>query len=407
MSTSAERPGSPGSRLRPPVALAVYASASVAFMVAASAPTPLYRLYQQAWGFSSTVLTVVFSAYALVLLLTLLVLGRLSDYIGRRPLILLALGLQSVAMGLFLVAGDAEGLLAARMVQGAATGAATAALGAALLDLGQERGALINGLAPMVGMGLGAIGSTALVALAPAPLRTVFALLLAIFLALFALVWRAPETVARRAGAMASLRPRISVPRQVRAALLSVTPANTAVWMLGGLYLSLMPSLVASVMRTDSPWLAGFVVAGLTLSGAAGGLVVRGWATFSILLAGELALGAGLLAVLFGINMGAGTALLLGSICAGFGFGTTFLGAVRSIMPLALPNERGALMGAFYLQSYLSNSVPTMAAGYLAQRVGVLPAANIYGAVILVLVLLSLALLWRRRSRRQGHPEAC
>ena len=141
-------------------------------------------------------------------------------------------------------------------------------MGAALLDLHRERGALINGISPMIGMAAGALGSTALLVHAPDPLHTVYALLLALFLLALALLWRVPETATRRDGAWASLRPASPMPPQARKALLGVTPANVAVWMLGGFYLSLMPSLIVSATQARSPWLGGFAVTALTLSGA-------------------------------------------------------------------------------------------------------------------------------------------
>ena len=154
-------------------ATAFHAFVLMSFLAASAAPTPLYRVYQQEWGFSATLLTVVFGAYALALLTALLTAGRLSDHIGRRPVIALALLLQSVAMCGFLLASGPGWLVGARLLQGAATGLATASVGAALLDLHRERGALINGISPMIGMAAGALGSTALLVHAPDPLHTV------------------------------------------------------------------------------------------------------------------------------------------------------------------------------------------------------------------------------------------
>ena len=313
-------------------ATAFHAFVLMSFLAASAAPTPLYRVYQQEWGFSATLLTVVFGAYALALLTALLTAGRLSDHIGRRPVIALALLLQSVAMCGFLLASGPGWLVGARLLQGAATGLATASVGAALLDLHRERGALINGISPMIGMAAGALGSTALLVHAPDPLHTVYALLLALFLLALALLWRVPETATRRDGAWASLRPRITVPPQARKALLGVTPANVAVWMLGGFYLSLMPSLIVSATQARSPWLGGFAVTALTLSGALAIALValRRVGTFRTLLSGEIALASGLLLILIAANAGYPALLLAGSIVAGLGFGATFLGAVRT-----------------------------------------------------------------------------
>lgn len=380
-------------------ATAFHAFVLMSFLAASAAPTPLYRVYQQEWGFSATLLTVVFGAYALALLTALLTAGRLSDHIGRRPVIALALLLQSVAMCGFLLASGPGWLVGARLLQGAATGLATASVGAALLDLNRERGALINGISPMIGMAAGALGSTALLVHAPDPLHTVYALLLALFLLALALLWRVPETATRRDGAWASLRPRITVPPQARKALLGVTPANVAVWMLGGFYLSLMPSLIVSATQARSPWLGGFAVTALTLSGALAIALValRRVGTFRTLLSGEIALASGLLLILIAANAGYPALLLAGSIVAGLGFGATFLGAVRTVLPLAEPHERAGLMGAFYVESYLANSVPTMIAGYMAQRAGLLAAADAYGAIILALAMAAIVLAVTRR----------
>jgi len=283
---------------------------------------------------------------------------------------------------------------------------ATAAVGAALLDLGQQRGALINSIAPLIGMACGAMGSTALVVYTAGSLQTVYVLLLVVFLVALALTWLAPETTTSRQGAWTSLRPTLAVPSQARRALLSVTPANVAVWMLGGFYLSLMPSLIVAATHLTTPWLGGGVVAALTLTGAVAVLAARQLGTLLTLLCGEVALVTGVIILLLGANQGNAPSLLLGSVIAGLGFGASFLGAVRSVLPLAKPHERAALMGVFYIESYLANSVPTIAIGYLAQKTGLLPATNAYGAVILVLAVLAIVSLFKQRTLKdQGKQK--
>lgn len=133
------------------------------FLAASSAPTPLYASYQQAWGFSTFWLTWVFAVYAFALLVALLVGGRLSDHLGRRPVILAALLLEAGAMLLFHQAHGLVDLVLARALQGLATGIATSALGAALLDVDGERGPWLNSLTPLLGMALGALGCGLLV----------------------------------------------------------------------------------------------------------------------------------------------------------------------------------------------------------------------------------------------------
>ena len=59
---------------------------------ASSTPSPLYAVYAAQWHFSSITLTAIFGVYALALLAALLTTGRLSDHLGRRPVVLAGRG---------------------------------------------------------------------------------------------------------------------------------------------------------------------------------------------------------------------------------------------------------------------------------------------------------------------------
>src|SRR4030081_3605616 len=154
----------------------------VLFAAAASSPTPLYVVYQKEWGFPNSTLTVIFAVYVLGLIGSLLVLGALSDHVGRRPVLAAAIALEAVSFVLFFVAGDVNVLLVARVAQGIATGAAFSTIGATLAHQtpphSPGRAGLVNSVAPVSGLALGSVGCGALVQFAPAPTHLVFALLL-------------------------------------------------------------------------------------------------------------------------------------------------------------------------------------------------------------------------------------
>ena len=234
------------------------------FFAASSAPTPLYHVYQQAWGFSSALLTLIFAVYALSLLATLLVFGSLSDYLGRRPVIFAALVLEILSLLLFIGATDVSWLIAARVLQGIATGIATSALGAAMLDTSQTQGPLINSIAPMFGMALGALGTSALVEYAPMPLTLAYLLLLAAFVLQALYLLRVGETVTPQPGVLETLKPALSVPTRARSTLLLILPADIAAWALGGFFLSLAPSLLAAATGSTSVLNGGLAVAALS-----------------------------------------------------------------------------------------------------------------------------------------------
>ncbi|GHF18616.1 hypothetical protein GCM10014715_86920 [Streptomyces spiralis] len=180
-------------------AFSAVAAVFVLFLAASSSPSPLYAVYQQQWQFTAWVLTVVFALYVVGMLGSLLVIGALSDYLGRRPVLAAAIGLEMVALALFLSAGNVFVLSVARLLQGIATGAATTTLSATLVDLepshARGRAGVVTSVAPLTGLALGALGSGVLVEFGPAPTRLVYALL---FGAMALARWSSPSCRRRR-----------------------------------------------------------------------------------------------------------------------------------------------------------------------------------------------------------------
>lgn len=369
----------------PQAALWLLASIVVSFLAASSAPSPLYALYREAWGFSALTLTLVFASYALALLGALLVLGSWSDYRGRRSVLIGALVLEMGATVLFWCADSVPWLLAARVLQGLATGIATSTLSAALIDLDRDRGALLNSVAPMVGMALGSLGSSVLVQFAPAPTQLVFECLLVLFALQTGAALALSETVTRRHMPWRTLLPRIALPAQARPTLLRILPVNTAQWALGGFYLSLGPSLARLVTGSQQPIVGGALITCLVLTGAVAILLVRQRPAHTALLGGTLALGLGLAITLIGMVLPSGAALFGGTVVAGLGFGAAFNGSVRSLVSLAQPEERGALMAGFFSLSYLAFSVPAVLAGLAVGVFGLAAAALGFGLALLAL----------------------
>uniref|UniRef100_UPI003BA98A5E MFS transporter n=1 Tax=Stappia sp. TaxID=1870903 RepID=UPI003BA98A5E len=354
---------------------------------AAAAPTPLYRVYQQLWAVSPVLISLIFAVYAFALLAALLVAGSLSDHVGRRPVIVTALLIQICAMATFLGADGPTWLLAARILQGIATGLAASSLAAAIVDLDQAGGPTINSLAPLAGMGLGALVSGALVALAPAPTHLIYALLLALNVLQVLVVLRAPETGTRRPGALASLDPRIAIPPTSRTALLRVTPFNASLWTLCGFFMSLVPSVAAGATGIESPLLGGALAALLMLSGATAVFSQRRRPPARLRDIGVVGVAVGVALLLAGIMTGGLALLIAGTLFAGFGVGASFAAVTRSLLPLAEPDKRAELLAAFYVECYLAFSLPAIGAGFLVRAFGVVTTAEIFSTAVLAMVL--------------------
>lgn len=370
------------------------------FLAASSAPTPLYHLYQEGLHFSAGMLTLVFGVYALSLLAALLTVGSLSDHLGRKPVIFAALLLDMLAMLLFINEGSVAWLIAARTLQGFATGMATAVLGAALLDTDRQQGPLVNSVAPLLGMACGAMGSSLLVEFAPLPTQLIYWTLLALMLLQALYVWRLPETVSRIPGALASLRPTLHVPPQARRALWLSLPVDVAVWAMGGFYLSLAPSLVRAATGSTSNLIGGGLVAVLTLSGALMIFTLRNRPADKVLRLGAGLLAIGVTLILTAVHSASLPLFFIATLIAGSGFGAGFLGALRSVVPLALPHERAGLMSAFYVLSYLAFCLPSLLAGNLIRSFGLIATTDGYGAVLILLAVGALIALLLQDSAR-------
>ena len=389
MTTLAAPEAPPTSRpaLRRGAAFTLVAVVIATLLGASAAPTPLYEVYQSNWGFSSLQSTLVFGIYAVSLLLALLTVGSLSDYVGRRPVLITALVVEAASMIMFATAEGIGLLLFARVVQGFATGAAISALGSTLLDLERTpgRGATVNSIAPTVGLALGAIGSSLISEHLARPTSTVFLVFFALFLLEILGIWAAPETAVRQRGALASMRPTLAVPSTALGMLVLTGPCLVAVWALGGFYLSLGPSLARNALDVHTSLIGAIMVATLTGTGAFAVFLLRNVAARRILYVGASALVVGVAITLVGAETSSALWILAGTAVAGIGFGAGFQGTIRTVMPLAEPHERAGLLSSIYVIAYLANSVPALIAGYLVGKVGLVDTTRIYGGLVIVL----------------------
>jgi predicted MFS family arabinose efflux permease len=394
-------------RLSPRVAFGLLTTILVSLLASSSAPTPLYATYQAHWGFSDVTITVIFGVYAVAVLVSLLVFGSLSDHVGRRPLLLGALVIQAGVMVLFATASGLPVLLAARVLQGLATGAALGAIGAGLVDLHPGRGPVANATGAMAGTASGALGSALLVQLLPAPTELVYLTLMGVFLIQAAAVVLIAETSPRVSGARRALRPVLGVPRQVRGALVIAAPSLVAVWALAGFYGSLGPSLAGLIGHSHSTILGGaslFVLAG---SGSLTVLVFHRAEPRSFALAGSALMIAGVLTVLWSVSAHSIVGFFAGTAVAGAGFGGGFQGGLRTIVSLAGPTERAGIISVAYVISYLAMGLPAILAGVLVVHGTLTGTAHLFGGAVIVLAALTGAGLLAGIARQRSYDHAC
>jgi MFS family permease len=376
---------------------AAFAGAVLSFgaiTFAAGAPSPLFVLFQQEWHFPTWLLTIAFAIYAITLLATLLVAGSLSDHIGRRPVLISAMVVETLSMALFVFAPNIGWIIAARAIQGIATGAATSAFTAAIVELAPERhkrlGALISSTAPIGGLALGALITGAAIQFTHDPSVIIFSVLAVVFILGTILVIFTTETVSRRPGAIDSLVPRLFVPRIARREFSASIPMLISTWMLAGLFLGLTPSIIRGVFHVNSGLVNGALVALPPAAGAITGLVFGRVSARNATIFGGAATFVGATIFVIGVTAGWFPLLFIGAIIGGVGFGTAFSGILRIFAPLATSYQRAELFAAVYLVSYLAYGVPALVAGELIGVIGLLHTVIGYGVAIIVATAIGL-----------------
>ncbi|MCS0498578.1 MFS transporter [Protaetiibacter mangrovi] len=384
--------------------------ALLAFFIAAGAPTPIFPLYEHDWGFTPATLTFAFGVYAIALIAALLVFGSLSDYVGRRPLLISSLAVELAAMVIFLVAPSVTWLIVGRILQGLATGVASATFGAAVVELAPERrkklGAVMTSLATTAGLGLGALfAGVVSLAIPDAAALTVWTVLVVLMAVGTVLAVLTPETSTRRPGALASLLPRISVPASARRLFATTVPTIIATFLTTGLFLGLLPVILGTVSGEPDPIVSGglnFVM--FAVATAAAGFT-SAVSPHVLRVAGGLALSLAAILLLGSLAADAMPLLWVAAVVAGAGSGSALSGGTRGLVPQVEPHERAGMFAAFFAVAYVTLAGAIIGGGLLVGLVGAAPAASGY-AILLGIVALAAAALSSGRLARRRHAMA-
>ena len=357
--------------------------------VASSAvPSPLYPIYAAEWALTPFMLTVVFAMYMAGILISVLVTGRLSDYIGRRPVLIVG------SLGIVIshvVLGTADGfgaLVLGRVEQGFAVGLTLGALGAALIDNNPaEHPALastLNAALPALALSIGALSSGALVQWAPAPEMLVYAVFGSLLLLLTFLLPFIPDAVVRRSGALRSLRPSATIPSVSRRQFRTGAGSIAASWAIAGLFLALMPSALLDIFDIPNHFAAGALLAAVTGTGGVTALLLQNTEAHRALLFGSTALilGSALTVISTLTHFLPGVAV--GAVVAGSGFGAGFQAPVRLVLGTAPDTERAGLISAIYVVCYVSYGLPALVAGLVVPWLGLSTVITLYGLVVVI-----------------------
>ncbi|MFC9442763.1 MULTISPECIES: MFS transporter [Brevibacterium] len=378
----------------------------VALLAAAAAPSPLYPVYQQLWGFSDFTLTVIFAIYVLALLATMIALGSLADVVGTRSVLVAGLLVQIAAMVLFILADGVGPLIVARLVQGAATGLCTGAASAMIVahQPSQPAGALVSGGSSPIGLALGAALAGLLVEYAPWPRQLVYSVLLGTYAALLiALILLPRDPVPRQPVRLRALVPRVGLPAAVRPLFIRRIPALLAIWAPAGLYLSLGASLVHTTFGVDNTFVVGLTLAVFFLPAPAATWRMRGMTPRRHGLLSFGLLGLGVLCTVVAVLVDSLALYIVASALAGAGFGAGFSRVMGTIGQAAPAADRSRTFATTFIVAYTAFSVPAVLAGLAAQHFGLVPTFIVYGLCEVGVVIIAAALA--ATSPKRGAPS--
>lgn len=356
-------------------------------LVGATIPTPLYPIYQGRFGFSAGVLTVVFAAYMVMALFSLITFGPLSDRVGRRRVLLPALGLAAMGSVVFVFAQGVGWLLVARVLQGLGVGATLGTAVATLTELEPRgdhgRAARVGATAAVGGLAIGPLASGVFAEYGPWPTALVFVLHLGLLVPALLGVWVMPETVKETTLGGASLLPqRLSVPRGIQRPFALAAVAAFGAFSVVAVYMSLGPSVTDKLLRVDSQMAAGAVVFALMGTSAIGQLGFGGWPIRRAIVVGPVLLAAGLALIVIALRQESVLLFVAGTIVSGLGHGLAFLGSQQLVDWMAPESSRGAIFSAYYVFIYLGAALPALGVGFGADAVGFLAAVVTFAIVI-------------------------
>ena len=323
----------------PAFALSAYAFAVT--MAGTTLPTPLYPLYRERFGFSELMITVIFATYAAGVIVALVLVGRLSDEIGRRPVLLPALALSALSAVAFLLAQGLVPLLVGRVLSGFSAGIFTGTATATLVDIApprrRGRGTLVATAANMGGLGCGPLLAGLLAQYGSDPLRLPFWVDLALLVPAALAIVAMPEPVS--ASPNPRLRPQaLRVPAQIRAVFIRAALAGFAGFAVMGLFTAVSPAFLGTTLHITNLAVIGLIVFAVFAASTAGQLAfdLVGERSMPIGCGGLIA-GMGLLAL--GLALPSLAFLVVGGVVAGLGQGLSFRAGLAGVNAAAPPRS--------------------------------------------------------------------
>ncbi|CAD6008170.1 MFS transporter [Agreia sp. COWG] len=374
-------------------------------MAYSTVPTPLYPLYQQRDGFPAFVVTVIFAAYAVGVIVSLYLAGHVSDWLGRRRVLVIAVIVSALSAVLFLLFSDVPGLIVARLVNGASIGMLTATATAHLGELRARSkpdenalvAASVSGAANLGGLSLGPLIGGLFAEFLPSPLVLPHLVFLVVLLVAALALLLVPETVDIPDEAPRYRPQKLSVPAGAGRPFVVAAFAAFTGFAVFGLFTSLAPTFLVVTFQAPDHLLAGATSFAVFAAAAIGQVALARVAVRTQLAVAIVACAMGLVLVALGAVLPLIVAFIGGGIIAGLGVGLLFRGAVATAVSLADPAKKGETLALIFLSAYTGLALPVLLVGGALAVAPATVVLLVFVALVLVATV-SAATLMRRRA---------
>jgi MFS family permease len=375
------------------------ALAAVAMLLAAAFGlstliTPLYLIYQQQLGFSQITLTLIYAAYVIGNIAALLFFGRASDRAGRRLTALSGIAILIAAALVFLFAGAIASLYIARILTGLGVGIASGTGNAWLAELvsnnDKARAAIIGTSSNFLGLGLATLLSGVLAQYAPWPLQLPFIVYLAILCAVAVLVWFTPETVQNPDAGRVEIRPKLSLPRQIRPQFAAPAITGFALMALVGFYAALMPAILSHGLHIKNHAAAGALFFELAAVVAAVIVATHALASYTSMMSSLVLMIPAAAAVVAAQVSASLWVMLAATATVAVSAGLGYRGSLQVVNQIAPSDQRAAVVSSYFVCCFIGNGLPVIGAGVLSSFVSATAADIAFACMIAVFAAVAL-----------------
>ncbi len=377
-------------------------------MVGTTLPTPLYPIYQSRLGFSELMITIIYATYAVGVIFALIVFGKWSDQVGRRPLLFGGLGFSAISAVLFVTGANHLGLLlAGRIFSGLSAGIFTGTATSMVVELGidNDRATMVATAVNMGGLGLGPLLAGVLSQYAPLPLHLCFLIDLGLVLIGFYGIWYSPETVKISDAPLLEIQ-NLSLPPQVRSVFIPAVIAGFAGFAVFGFFTAVAPAVIGQRLHLSNHAIIGSIVFVLFTASILGQYLLKWITRKKAMMTGcvVLIMGTGLTGA--GVDLPSLALITLGAIISGVGQGLIFRSGMADIIAAAPEEQRGEVTSLFFVVLYIAISIPVIGIGFAVRGFG-LRSAGVYFAIgVVLLTLIALfALVYKFVIRQDSQSQ--